>query len=314
MPPIYSPFWKPFEILGRVGLVRRKLDLGDLTLGAPDAMDVTGDAQWRDAADARKLHDLWGPPQSSAWSGYHRPTLFAALDSIPSARVFPAAPPGLDAASAPRQLPSWFGPRTAVILDVPGDAAVAYGALLCLRGGYAPVATFNNWPHARGVIPVHRALAALLHYSPWAREGWDRIEDKDAAPPVFLADSARIGAANVKPRDFDNRYYLLETDLPSGATLAARGIETLVYVHDPGDVPPESDDLNGYLHEAAKRVRVQHASVSFVSWGFHEPAPLDVAIRKTPFTTTRDPAFRGYRRNAAGGFGVLVPEPSSGGG
>jgi hypothetical protein len=132
-----------------------------------------------------------------------------------------------------------------------------------------------------------------------------------------MADAARMGPATVKPRDFDNRYFLLETDLPSAASLAARGIERLVYVRPesaaPGE-PPDADDLNPWLHEASKRLRVDLARAAPGEWRLGEPEPLDAKVRKTPFSTTRDPAFKGFRRNAAGGFGVLVPEPSSGGG
>lgn len=322
MPPTYSPFWKPFEILARLGLGRRRLALGEPTMGEPYAADVTGGTDWRAYAEPELLYDLWGPPHASPWSGYHRPTLFAALDSLQEVRR-PGGVPGFDAASAPRGPPAWLDGRTAVLLDLPGPVSVAYAAHLLHRGGMAPVVTFNNWPHARGVIDAGRALAALLHYAPWVKEGWDRVEDRNAAPPVFVADSTRMGSPIVKPKDFDNRYFLLETDLPSGATLAARGIERLVYVRPalPPDAPPpipprpdDADDLNAYLHETSKRVRIELARASVATWGMGAPAPFPVTVRKTPFSTTRDPAFKGFRRNAAGGFGVLVPEPSSGGG
>lgn len=318
MPPTYSPFWKPFETLGRLGLARRRVPLGNVLVGRPGDADVLASEDWRALATAPALYDAWGPPHASPWSGYHRPTLFAALDSLKGESVWPTGPAGFDAASAPRQRPEWLDGRTAVLLDMPGDVSVAYGALLCRIGGLAPVATFNNWPHERGVIDASRVLAALLHYAPWAADGWDRIEDDVAAPPVFMADATRIGPATVKPRDFDNRYFLLETDLPSGAALATRGIERLVYVRAGWTAPPaheDADDLNAWLHETSKRVQVHLAHASTTRWFLPETTrPMELSVRKTPFSTTRDPAFKGFRRNAAGGFGVLVPEPSSGGG
>ena len=316
MPPTYPPFWKPFEVLARIGLARRKVDVGDLQLAPPGSTDVLGADDWKRFADAARLYDLWGPPHASPWSGYHRPTLYAALDSVPGERTWPRGPAGFDAAGAPREAPAWLDGRTAVLLDLPGDQSVAWAALLNRRARMAPVATFNNWPHPRGVVDATRVLAALLHYAPWVHDGWDRIESPGDAPPVFMADAARMGSAVVKPRDFDNRYFLLETDLPSGAALASRGIERLVYVRPeaPPLGPPDADDLHGWLHETGRRVRLHLARAAPDGWRLGEPEPLAVTVRKTPFTTTRDPAFKGYRRNAAGGFGVLVPEPSSGGG
>ena len=321
MPPTYSPFWKPFEVLGRLGLARRKLSLGNLQLGPPGSADAMGGNDWVQYASAPKLYDLWGPPHASPWSGYHKPTLYAALDSIPGERTCPRGPPGLDAAGAPRETPAWLDGRTAVLLDLPGDESVAWAAHLCRREGMAPVATFNNWPHERGVVDATRVLAALLHYAPWVREGWDRIASPLDAPPVFIADAARLGRGPARPNDFDNRYFLLETDLPSGDALASRGIERLVYVRTgapvlPPAAPPahaDADDLNGWLHEASKRVEVLLARAAPDAWSLTMPEPLDVTVRKTPYTTTRDPAFQGFRRNAAGGFGALVPEPGSGG-
>ena len=39
MPPTYSPFWKPFEILGRLGLPRNRLDVGPIDMGPPEVQD-----------------------------------------------------------------------------------------------------------------------------------------------------------------------------------------------------------------------------------------------------------------------------------
>lgn len=338
MPPTYSPFWKPFEILGRLGLPRRRIDAGPVEMGPPEAVDASGGDGWRQYVTAPKLYDLWGPPHDSRWSGYHKPTLFAAIDGITPERLRPCGLPSFGVPDAPRRTPDWADERTAIALDLPGPFAVAYGAWLAGRGRHVPIATFNNWPHAQGLVDATSVLAALLYYSPWIAAAELRGDER-IAPPVLLLDRARLGRRAPRPNDFDNRYFLLETDLPPGAQLAAGGIERLVYVRPdveaqpaapapgtmgalvealspprPSPSHPEMDDVNGWLHDLGDRVRVHLATASLVEWAITDPAPFAPAVRKTPFSTTSDPAFRGFRRNAAGGFGKLVPEPSSGGG
>lgn len=317
MPPTYSPLWKPFEILARLGLPRVHQS-GGVILGAVGATDALGGDEWKRHSTSEGLYDLWGPARSSPWSGYHKPTLFAALDGIVATGRWPRPTPGLDAASAPHQRPRWADERTAIALDLPGDASAAYAAWLCVRAGHAPVSTFNNWPGSNALVDATRVLGALLHYGPWMRLGELHTVDEKRAPPVFMLDRARLGTRAPKPLDFDNRYFLMPTDLPSSQTLANAGIERLVYVRPqrtPEDATPaELDDVNGWLFDLQERVHVWTAEASLAQWGITEPVRYAPAIRKTPFTTTTDPSFRGFRRNAAGGFGSLIPEPSSGGG
>lgn len=315
MPPTYSPFWKPFESLSRLAIARKKINMGGLTLGQPDAVDALGGDDWKAFAESAKLFELWSAPAESPWSSYHKPTLFAALDGFVDPKPVPV--PGLDLASAPRSPPAWVNARTAIVLDLPGEVSVAYAAWLSLRGGHAPCVTFNNWPHAKMLVDMARPLGALLAYAPWVRQAWDLMDEPKRAPPVLVLDSRRLGDRTPKPRDFDNRYYLLESDLPSSQKLANAGVERLVYVRaqgQPPTVPEEKDDMNGYLHSVGKLVPTFVAEASLDTWLLGEPRAFSATIRKTPFSTTKDPAFKGFRRNAAGGFGVLVPEPSSGGG
>jgi hypothetical protein len=75
----------------------------------------------------------------------------------------------------------------------------------------------------------------------------------------------------------------------------------------------EMDDLNGYLHETRKSLGLQRAVVSASHWSLSEVREFAPALRPTPFSTTRDPAFHGFRRASAGGFGQIVPEPGQGG-
>lgn len=324
MPPTYSPWLNAFERLARFGLSRHSAGFSSRSTGTVDT-DCMNGSDWRRHATAETLWGTWGPPQTSPWSAYHRPTLFAALDGIKPADLLPAPPQGLEGnAGVPREAPAWADAKTAILLDLPAKASAAYGALLALRSGHEPVATFNNWPHEKGVVDLWRAIGALLYYVPWVVEARERrkvgsYRHEGTPPPVFLMDAHRLGRLP-KPGEFDNRYYLLDSDLPTEAALRKAGIERVAYVRRAprGDTPPEpwpeTDDVNRYLHDLAKRIPVVRVEAYDDAWAWREPAPLSTAIRKTPFNTTKDPAFEGFRRSSAGGFGRLVPEPSSGGG
>lgn len=290
-------------------------DPGGMQIGRPGAADCMNDVAWRSHVEPEALFDLWGPAPASPWSAYHRPTLFAALQARgKSLEPWPEEVPGLAPEAAPRVLPDWADERTAVILDVPGEYAVGLAAWIALRGGHEPVSTFNNWPHAMGLVPIHKALAALLYFAPWAREARERRPrgpHERGMPPVLMLDSRRMGERKPKVKEFDNRYFLLDSDLPSGPTLRRHGVERVVYVHR-GD--HEADDLNRYLHDLTRHVRLERAGALLDGWGITAPEPFAPPIRKTPYSTSTDPAFRGFRRSALGGFGVFLPESSSGGG
>ncbi|MFA5943851.1 MAG: hypothetical protein WC876_05220 [Candidatus Thermoplasmatota archaeon] len=294
----------------------------------PAAHDCNGDQDWRRFTNARALHKAWSAPPASPWSGYAKPTLFAAVEV--GTNVAPAGWPALDrhkAASARVKLPE----GAAVVLDLPGAWSVAMASWLARVAGLQPVVLANNWPHPRGVVPMQGMLAALLHYAPWVVQ--DAEVRAASALPVFVLDRDRLGQRNPAPGDFDNRYFLQETDLPSPAALRRAGVRNVIYVRpewappvsptdavagrtwvevEPG--PVERDDLNGWLVEVRKVLGLQVATADANEWRIKDLAEYAPALRKTVFTTVKDPAFAGFRRAAAGGFGRIVPEPSSGGG
>jgi len=78
----------------------------------------------------------------------------------------------------------------AIIIDAPGPEAVAAGA--ALAEWFEPVFIFDNWPHARGVVPSHLTLAATLYFAPLL------VDLKSTRPvprpPVFILDSNRLAA------------------------------------------------------------------------------------------------------------------------
>jgi len=129
----------------------------------------------------------------------------------------------------------------AVLVDLPGAEAVAFaaGAAELLE----PVLLLDNWPHPRGVVPCHLALAAALYYQP--RFIAARALRPPDSLPLFVLDRARLTLYTDTTTTFDNRYI---ARLPSPAALktgAGGRIEWLLYVveRDPPFGPPESEDL-----------------------------------------------------------------------
>lgn len=313
-----SRHWSaPLEALGRLGLPRllpAALFRRSLAVGDPKAADALGGSGWRAFLDPARLFDVWGPHPAGPWGPYHCVPLFAALDRLKRDAIGPAAPPGSPKRpKAPPELPRfarpgapaprWLTPSTWTILDLPGARSVEAAAWLVRATGAQPVCTFDNWPHERGVLKPELALAELLRWATTLRDARPKITPE--SPPLWICERERLGERPGRPREFDNRYFHDDSVLPGPGVLRRHGIERVVYV-----VPAATDaplaDLEGYFGElllagiAVFRVSLDAADASL-----------------EPFTSPRTPRRlnrSGYRRSAVGGFGTLVPEPSSGSG
>ncbi len=125
----------------------------------------------------------------------------------------------------------------ALIVDMPGPAAVAFAAELA--DAFDPVFLFDNWPHPRGVVPAHLTLAA-------AAGRLQRFKDMasvraTSAPPLFVLDRNRLAPYTDEQYQFDNRSL---SRLPSVEFLKKAGITRVLYVPPPTSVPIALDDVN----------------------------------------------------------------------
>ncbi|MBK7585973.1 MAG: hypothetical protein IPI67_38030 [Myxococcales bacterium] len=128
-------------------------------------------------------------------------------------------------------------PDTAVLVDLPGPEAVAMAA--GMAEGFEPVATFDNWPHPRGVVPAHLTLGAAAYYQPLFAKAQQRRTL--AALPVFVLDRKRLAQYTDETRQFDNRYVV---KLPPAEAFKKLGVKRLLYVIPGGAETSELDDLN----------------------------------------------------------------------
>lgn len=251
--------------------------------------------------DASQHFETWAPP-GSLWSRWAKPVLFAEA-------VLPPDPPGWKStAEPPRMADTWVDPASAFVLDLPGEQSVELSLVLA-RVGYQPVPLFNTCHHPAALVNVEPILRRLIS----GASELAAASPPPNAPPVFLLDANRNKAAvPPAPGRFDNRWVVFPQDFPSANFLLAHGIRRVVLLQgqDRGDQP--SQDLAHVLRrwqEAGLELYVQDPA------GDRAPAPLDVK-RPSAFRSLlyRALAVTGLKRNSAGGFGSVIPQPSSGGG
>lgn len=238
--------------------------------------------------DSNDLFSAW-TAGDSPWTAWAKPALFATMPVMAPAVL---AKPGLPWLPSDR--------NTAIIIDLPGAEAVATGIALA-AAGWRPVPLFNGCFGINTVVETLWAAPALAA----AAAELARISLPADAPPVFLLDSNRMsGSALVAPGRFDNRWQVLPQDLPSGNRLAASGIkQALIVLED----RPIANDVCHVLR------RWQEAGLAVArTRSDGETFPIDIP-QPSGFHSVRYwlGVVFGLSRNSTGGFGSVVPEPSS---
>jgi len=255
--------------------------------------------------DSSQLFEIWAPPES-VWSRWAKPVLFAdpgrAQGPAPPAVL--AAPP----AGAPRPK-SWGDPSTAFVLDLPGSWAVELGLDLA-RAGYRPVPLFNGADNPYALVDVRPILNLLTV----GAQELAALSIAPEAPPAFLLDLNRqpFAPPPLSPGRFDNRWVVFPQDFPSATFLQSRGIRRVALLQEKrlGEQPrPDLAHVLRRWQEAGIEIYRQDPAAN------EPPSPLNVE-RPSRFRglVYRALALAGLRRNSAGGFGSIIPQPSSGGG
>jgi hypothetical protein len=202
------------------------------------------------------------------------------------------------------------GNRAGRIMKLKADFGLKRASL-----GYRPVPLFNG---ARGPRPLLNLAAAIVDNEPivaWLTLGAELLVQPglpDEAPPAFLLDARRKPEALAPaPGRFDNRWIVFPQDFPSANFLRAHGIQQALLLQSEPERPPQAD-LAHVLR------RWQEAGMSLFVGRPDDPNP------PRPLQVARPSRFRwlwygalaaaGLRRNSAGGFGSIVPQPSSSGG
>lgn len=194
----------------------------------------------------------------------------------------------------------WKEQKSWVILDLTGARSVAAG-LRFIAGGFQPVCTFDNWPHPAGLIKTEIVLAQLLRYA--AHVSDQRKYLTVESPPLQgICDRNRLGTRQANVKEFDNRYYLDDSILPSPETLRKNGVEQIICVV-PGFEDKPREDLCAYFRDLRKENFTQ-----IFGCAFQDPELKLFRFPEEVFTINFKQS--GFRRSDSGGFGVLIRSPA----
>lgn len=247
-----------------------------------------------------ELFECWAPTWAD-WSAWAKPALFA---TMPAGAL---VQPDSGAATAVPDI-TWLREHLAagaVVVDMPGDQAIHLGLALA-RLGLRPVPLLNTTFDPAAVIPMDGVIAALCEGA--VVLGPEQLPPD--APPAFLLDARRMKPERpASPGTYDNRWLVFPQDFPSARFLREKGVERVTLL---SATARPADDLAHVL------LRWQEAGLTI--W---RADPGDARTLQS-LEVQRPPRYRwvwyrllaalGLRRNAAGGFGAVVPHPSSGGG
>lgn len=246
--------------------------------------------------NAPEPYDVWAPADA-IWSPWVKPVLFAHMRGNPLSPFF------ADEKASAEEITNWIKPADgteALVLDVAGKVAIAAGLELA-RKGYRPVPLFNGCPGAGAV----RDMEPLIDHLLAGTSGLRHARLAPNSPPAFLLDCYRLDGIP-SPGRFDNRWVTVPQDFPSAVKLASAGIRSVQVIRT-----KTSDDLAHVL------LRWQEGGMRLL---LREPPYASAS----PLTVTPPSRFRalwyralvaaGLRRNSAGGFGSIVPDPQTAGG
>ncbi len=225
--------------------------------GEPLVWDGDTSMPFSRAALATLVSDL--SPSSSSYRPFFVPTL---LESVTAQRkTVPPADPGTFvpvqevlmpifttamgvAFRTGRALASLFDrtkmpdapQQVALVVDLPGPESIAFAA--GAAGMFDPVMLMDNWPHPRGVVRSHLALAAAAYFQPLFAKA---RATRKKSPPMFILDRGRLASYTDDSTHFDNRFV---AKLPSYARVKGEQLAHVLYVAPTSRDTLEMDDLN----------------------------------------------------------------------
>ena len=201
-------------------------------------------------------------------------------------------------------------PDTMWVVDLPGEASVAFGTALAqsAREPVSLVPTFNNWPAKNELVPAEETMAALATMLPPPVDA-----SRGPSRPVFLLDAWRLAYPDDEPADevYDNRYALGPADFPDPEALRGRGIRRVLYVVESRQTTPAEEDDLYTTFLAYKRAGIDIAIVDLDEltrdpWDWDDLFLNQQLVLGPRVTILERPSF--YRL-AHGGFGGIRAAP-----
>ncbi len=186
-----------------------------------------------------------------------------------------------------------------LIVDLPGQKGVIESLALA-RMGYRPVPLYNGVDgRASSMLVEVGEIAKALFCGADMLAAYDISQE---APPVFMLDSNRMNGRGKQPGTYDNRWCVFPQDMPSAAFLQNAGIHRVI-VCSAGI----QNDLSHILH----RYQKEGIEICLCTGAGREIEKISV-VRPSSFKSLsyRFGVIAGLTRNAAGGFGGSIPEPT----
>ncbi|MCL2066464.1 MAG: hypothetical protein FWG99_03255 [Treponema sp.] len=244
-----------------------------------------------------ETYKIWAP-DNALWTEWVKPVLFAGKSCSES---YELNMENID-------WMQFLKKDTALIVDLPGDTGVKESLTLA-QLGYRPVPLYNG-VHANSyvnkmAVDVRELTKALFATANLLKS----FNLKNDAPPVFMLDSMRFRSPFKTPTSYDNRWCIFPQDMPSASFLIKHGIRKVTVRTDQKKI---QDDLAHILF------RYQEAGIKIQqSWENNDIK--DINVSKPPQFKNlfyRLKVIMGLTRNAAGGFGGIIPfeDHSSSGG
>ena len=253
----------------------------------------------------RDVFAVWAPG-NAIWSQWAKPVIFAQLS--PNYATVPLA-------SDPRTLDTSWCPapadHTAIIVNLDGAESVILGLALAQRG-YRPVPLYNSCDGPGAIVPLREIVGGLVS----GVELLQQLNLDPAAPPAFLLDARRMAPPAPAPGQFDNRWVVFPQDFPSAVFLRAQQIErVLLLQRNRTTADPDLTMVMMPWKQAGLQLLVKDpfSAGSTVEAAPAAPAPLDMRPPSRLWMWSRlfFLSSLGLRRSNAGGFGSVVPMPSS---
>ncbi|MBP2099817.1 hypothetical protein [Enterococcus rivorum] len=236
-----------------------------------------------------ELYKKWAP-DTSLWTQWAKPVVFMNLNTKPTCRA-------INISNV--QWTSYADNRL-LIVDLAEGNSIKEGLGLAKKG-YRPVPLFNGVPGEGRTAVSMKGIVNGLRYGGFILE---ETPLKVEANPVFLLDSNRFKGAKVGPGIFDNRWCVVLQDMPSASYLKKQGIKEIIVRTD-----EFQKDLKYILYHYHKEGIIIYLCDKKGNKQIQKIAkPKNVSI------FYRFLLLLGLARNAAGGFGMSIPEASSGGG
>jgi hypothetical protein len=245
---------------------------------------------------SREYFEAWAPVKSE-WSQWAKPAPF--IDSAMASA--PDATPGPDLDT------STMNPERelCIVLDLPGPESIRTAVALA-RKGFQPVPLINTTTGNSEGIRMGEVLCEFR----WGAIALREIAIPEEALPAFVLDSRREGAGYFPgPNTYDNRWMVFPQDFPSGNYMAARGVRRALVLTRERGLRPDIQHVLRRWQEAGIKI--------FLETPGDGQKPAEVTIEKPSMFKLGWYRFLvaiGMKRNAAGGFGGWIPEPSQSGG